>query len=71
MYKGVGGWKGVGVAGVGGRRGVGWVGGGGGWEAEGRLKLPLGHRQWCCVFSSYIRISRDFQPKLNFWNSFG
>ena len=41
MYKGVGGWEGVG----GGR------GGGGGWEAEGGLHLPLGHRQWCCVFS--------------------
>ena len=26
-------------------------GGGGGWEAEGGLHLPLGHRQWCCVFS--------------------
>ena len=36
MYKGVGGWEG---------------GGGGGWEAEGGLNLPLGHRQWCCVFS--------------------
>ena len=23
----------------------------GGWEAEGRLHLPLGYRQWCCVFS--------------------
>ena len=22
-----------------------------GWEAEGGLQLPLGHRQWCCVFS--------------------
>ena len=21
------------------------------WEAEGGLHLPLGHRQWCCVFS--------------------
>ena len=29
----------------------GWRGGGGGWEAEGGLHLPLGHRQWCCVFS--------------------
>ena len=36
MYKGVGGWEG---------------GGGGGWEAKGGLHLPLGHRQWCCVFS--------------------
>ena len=36
MYKGVGGGLG---------------GGGGGWEAEGGLHLPLGHRQWCCVFS--------------------
>ena len=36
MYKGVGGQEG---------------GGGGGWEAEGGLHLPLGHRQWCCVFS--------------------
>ena len=26
-------------------------GGGGGWEAEGGLHLPLGYRQWCCVFS--------------------
>ena len=32
--------------------GGGGVGGGGGvWEAEGGLHLPLGHRQWCCVFS--------------------
>ena len=32
----------AGVEGVGG-----WVGGGGGgWEAEGGLHLPLGHRQW-------------------------
>ena len=23
----------------------------GGWEAEGGLHLPLGHRQCCCVFS--------------------
>ena len=53
MYKGVGcgggrgglrGWAGW-VAGVGG------VGCGGGWEAEGGPHLPLGHRQWCCVFS--------------------
>ena len=27
------------------------VGSGGGWEAKGRLQLPLGHRQSCCVFS--------------------
>ena len=40
-----GGWEG------GGRVGGGWGGGGGGWEAEGGLHLPLGHRQWCCVFS--------------------
>ena len=32
-------------------RGGGVGGGGGGWEAEGELHLPLGHRQWCCVFS--------------------
>ena len=31
--------------------GGGWGGGGGGWEAEGGLNLPLGHWQWCCVFS--------------------
>ena len=36
-YKGVGGWKG---------------GGRGGWEAEGRLRLPLRHRQQHCVSSS-------------------
>ena len=36
MYKGVGGWEGVG--GVGG----GWGGGGGGWEARGRLHHPTG-----------------------------
>ena len=23
----------------------------GGWEAESGLHHPLGHRQWCCVFS--------------------
>ena len=35
----------------------GWVGGwsrggggGCGWEAEGGLHLPLGHRQWCSFF---------------------
>ena len=33
-------------------KGVGVGGGGeGGWEAECRLHLPLGHRQWCCVLS--------------------
>ena len=42
MYKGVGGWEGVGVGG-----GRGW----GGWEAKGGLHLSLVHRQWCCVFS--------------------
>ena len=26
-------------------------GGGDGWEVEGGLQLPLGHRQWYCVFS--------------------
>ena len=30
-------------------KGVG--GGGGGWETEGGLHRPLGHRQWYCVFS--------------------
>ena len=40
MYKG---WEVRGGGGWGGR------GGGGGWEAEGGLHLPLGHRQWCCV----------------------
>ena len=35
MYKG---WKGAG-------------GSGGEWKAKGVLQLPLGHRQWCCVFS--------------------
>ena len=31
----------------------GWVGEGGvgGLVAKGGLHLPLGHRQWCCVFS--------------------
>ena len=24
---------------------------GGGWKVKGGLQLPLGHRQWCCVFS--------------------
>ena len=38
MYKAVSGWEEVG-------------GGGGGGEFEGGLHLPLGHRQWCCVFS--------------------
>ena len=33
--------------------GGGLWGGGGGWEAEGGLHLPLGYRQWCCVFSKY------------------
>ena len=45
MYKGVGRWEGG---------GGGWErggGGGGGWEAKGGLHLPLGHKQWCCVFS--------------------
>ena len=36
MYKGVGGWKVVGMVEVGGK-------------AEGGFFLPLGHRQWCCV----------------------
>ena len=45
MYKGVVG------GGGGGGGGVAGVGGGGGWEVEGGLHLPLGHRQWCCVFS--------------------
>ena len=37
----------AGVVGVGG-----WEEGDrGGWEAESGLHLPLGHRQWCCVFS--------------------
>ena len=48
MYKEVGGWEG------GGRVGGRWKGGrevGGGWETVGGLHLPLGHRQWCCVFS--------------------
>ena len=27
------------------------VGGGIGWAAGGRLYLPLGHRQWFCVFN--------------------
>ena len=55
MYKVVGGWRGWGDGGGGGMAGVGgwrgWGDGGGGWEAEGGLHLPLGHRQWCCVFS--------------------
>ena len=38
VYKGIGRWEG-------GRGGGGW------WEAKGGLQLPLGHRQWCCVFS--------------------
>ena len=33
---------------------VGWEGvgdSGGGWEVERELHLPLGYRQWYCVFS--------------------
>ena len=44
----MGGWAGGRVEGGGGVAGVG--GGRGGWEAEGGLHLPLGHRQWSCVF---------------------
>ena len=44
MYKGVGGWEGVGVGRWGGWRGWvgGGVGGGGGWEAGGGLHCPTG-----------------------------
>ena len=28
-----------------------------GWQAKGGLHLPLGHRQWCCVFTIH-RIDR-------------
>ena len=38
MYKEVGRWEGAGA-------------GRNGWEAKGELHLPLGHRQWCYVFS--------------------
>ena len=31
--------------------GGGGVGGEGGWVARGRLKIPQGHREQCCVFS--------------------
>ena len=36
-----------------GEREGGVVGGGGGQVAGGRLYLPLGHRQQCCVFSKW------------------
>ena len=30
----------------------------GGWEAEGELRLPLGHRQQCCVSSMWHKQSQ-------------
>ena len=59
MYKGEGRWKGGGM------------GGGRGWTAGGGLRLPLRHKQPCCVFSRWHKVSIHRTGWDSCWLQFG